>query len=158
MFYWKYSLYYNFSFNGNALILRGLFRTLSNMIEVFANTYIGKNNLYFITDNFPTSVFAKCSILNVWLNVQLVWNMPMNTAGKHLLNNYWWALKSIEIKRCIGMKWMPSLNICAFISPCNGSFFCLVFQALKHVSIQPIIHFLFTGIINNKCWLCLFSK
>ena len=49
------------------------------------------------------------------------------------------------------MKWMPSLNIRGIISACNGSFFCLVFQALKHVSIEAIIHFVVTDIIKNKC-------
>ena len=107
---------------------------------------------------FPPLVFANCSILKVWLNVQLVWNKSMNTVVKHLLDNYSWALNSIEIKGCIGMKWMSSPNILAFISLYNSGFFCLVFQAWKYVFIQAIIHFVVTCIVKNRCWLCLFSK
>ena len=101
-----------------------------------------------------------------------VLNTQMNTASKYLLNNYWWALESIEIKRCISMKWIMLhlnqlagfymmgnigrlwLNMHIFITFYNCSFLFLLFQTLRFF-IQAIINFKGTAIAKKKCWLHL---
>ena len=83
-----------------------------------------------------------------------VLNTAINTAAKHMLNDYWWALKS---KGCIGTKRaMP----CVFISI---SFFWLILSAQRQLFsffwIFFIIRFTDTAIAKNKCCLFLrFSK
>ena len=76
-------------------------------------------------------------------------NMPINTSTKHLPRNYWWGLESIEIKECIGMKWvMPRLNTHVFISFFNFSFLYLIFNSFSFRSLLGIAN------VKNKCWLC----
>ena len=45
-----------------------------------------------------------------------------------------------------------------FISFYNSSFLCLTFQVRRQFFLWAIIHFLDTAIVQNKYWLCLFSK
>ena len=84
--------------------------------------------------------------------------MPMNTdAEKHLLNNYWWALESIETKGCNGMKSVMSrLKKHVLISFYNSSFSIRFFKQEDIFFIQAFIHFIGTAIFKNKGWLNVF--
>ena len=87
-----------------------------------------------------------------------VLNTPMNTTPKYSLNNYWWALESIEIKVCIGTKRvMPCLNIHVFIS--LSFLFDFWFFKQEDFFFQNFLSFELIGIsiVKNKCCVILAS-
>ena len=87
-----------------------------------------------------------------------VLNTPMNTTPKYSLNNYWWALESIEIKGCIGTKRvMPCLNINVFIS--LSFLFDFWFFKQEDFFFQNFLSFELIGIsiVKNKCCVILAS-
>ena len=60
-----------------------------------------------------------------------VLNTPTKNTAKYLLNNYWWELESVEIKGCIGMKWVLPRLIVTLV---QFGTICTILKSEKHQS------------------------